>query len=88
MSVDADATSLVSTANLKLPPFWPSDPEVWFAQIEAQFSTHGFTAQKTTCRFDYIVVSLTPEYATEVQDIILRPPKTRPYDRLHEKLIK
>ena len=82
MSVDSDA-GRVSAVNLKLPPYWPSD---WFAQIVAQFSTRGITAQKT--EFEYIVASLTPEYTTEVRDIILRPPETRPYDRLREELIK
>jgi hypothetical protein len=72
--------------SVKLPPFWPSDPEVWFALVEAQFSTCGITAQKT--KFDYIIASLTPEYATEVRDIILHPPETRPYDSLREQLIK
>ena len=89
MAVESAAgseASRIAAINLKLPPFWPSHPEVWFAQVEAQFATRGITAQKTS--FEYIVASLSPEYATEVRDLILHPPATRPYDTLRDQLVK
>ena len=76
----------VSAVSIKLPPFWPTDPEVWFAQVEAQFTTRGVTAQKT--RFEYVVTSLRPEFATEIRDLLLRPPDETPYDKLKAELIK
>ena len=76
----------VAAVNVKLLPFRPSDPQIWFAQVEAQFTTRGITVQKT--KFDYIVASLAPEFTTEVRDLVLAPPVENPYDTLKEQLIK
>ena len=80
------ASTAIAAFNLKLPPFWSSDLEVWFQQVEAQFCTHSITAQCS--KFDYTVASLSPELATEVRDLIIHPPTDSPYDSLREQLIK
>ena len=76
----------VSAVSIKLPPFWPADPQVWFAQVEAQFSTRNITSQRT--RFDYVVAALAPEFATEVRDLLLTPPEVDPYTVLKDQLIQ
>ena len=76
----------LATVSLKLPTFWPADPELWFAQVDAQFRTKRITSQVT--KFEHVIATLDPQYAAEVRDIILKPPDTDPYDRLKEELIK
>ena len=89
-ATDAAATPAppptLAAVSIKLPPFWPTDPMVWFLQIEAQFSTRGISSQRT--RFEYVITSLSPEIACEVRDLLIRPPEERPYDTLKAELIK
>ena len=75
-----------SAISLKLPPFWPSDPDVWFKQVEAQFANWGITIEKT--KYDHVIASLSFDVATDVQDLILTPPSTTPYTTLKEVLIR
>ena len=70
----------VSTVSIKLPP---TDLEVWFAQDEAP---RGVTAQKTC--FNYVISSLSPKFAMEVRDLLLKPPADNPYSILKAELIK
>ena len=86
LMIMTDPKHMPPTLSIKLPPFWPADPQLWFAQIEAQFSTQNITAQKT--KFEYVIASLSPEYAAEVRDLPLRPPGENPYDVLKEQLVK
>ena len=82
----ATAGPAIAMVNLKLPPFWSSDPEVWFQQVKAQFRMRHVTVQRT--KFDHVVASLSPDFATEVRDLIIQPPADAPNDSLREQLIK
>ena len=76
----------VAAVSLKLPPYWPTDPSVWFAQVEAQFITRNITSQSTM--FAYVISSLQPEIAQEIRDLLISPPTDEPYNKLKSELIK
>ncbi|XP_037572057.1 uncharacterized protein LOC119454126 [Dermacentor silvarum] len=76
----------VSAVELKLPPFWSADPELWFIQMEAQFAARRITADLT--RYHHIVSSLPPATASEVRDLRLAPPAENTYHTLKETLIR
>ena len=76
----------VASVSVKLPPFWPNNPLVWFAQVEAQFFTRNITSQAT--KFAYVIAALQPEIAQEVRDILIYPPQATQYDILKAELIQ
>ena len=71
--------------SLKLPTFWTSQPEVWFAQAEAQFNLHGITAEDT--KYFYVLAALDQQTATRLLDLISRPPVDNKYKTLKDRLI-
>jgi len=71
---------------VRLPPFWPDRPAIWFTQAEAQFQLAAITRQRT--KFNYVVSQLNQQQAAEVEDIITSPPEHEPYDRLKVELVR
>ncbi|KAK5648560.1 hypothetical protein RI129_003452 [Pyrocoelia pectoralis] len=56
----------VHRVHMKLPPFWASDPEMWFAQVESHFRVSGISSDET--KYGYIASSLEAKYACELGD--------------------
>ncbi|XP_062532933.1 uncharacterized protein LOC134201704 [Bombyx mori] len=71
------------STHIRIPPFWPEKPEIWFAQVEGQFAIMRVTDE--TAKFYHILASLDRQYAAEVEDVLTGPPD---YQRLKEELIK
>ena len=57
---------------LKLPAFWAAQPQVWFAQAEAQFGIKNVTKDAT--RYYYVVAALDQHTAGRLVDSLSKPP--------------
>ena len=76
----------ICRAPLKLPPFWAEEPDIWFAQVEAQFDNAGVTNDVT--KYNSVIVSLDPQFSKAVKDIIVSPPAANRYEKLKTELVK
>ncbi|RUS68706.1 hypothetical protein EGW08_023533 [Elysia chlorotica] len=80
------APSSINAVSIKLPEFWTTSPEVWFARVEVQFGTKNITADQT--KYDYVVSALDITTAEEVQDVLVHPPDYDKYSALKKALLK
>ncbi|XP_046973671.1 uncharacterized protein LOC124540250 [Vanessa cardui] len=71
---------------VRVPPFWPDEPDIWFAQLEGQFMIAGITNDAT--KFFYVVSQLDRQYARAVKDIITNPTARDKYEKLKSELIR
>ena len=69
----------ISAVSIKLPEFWPEDPEIWFIRIEAQLRSRAVTHDQT--KFDYAVAALDNVTAAEVKSVLVNPPAENKYSR-------
>ncbi|XP_038221599.1 uncharacterized protein LOC119839404 [Zerene cesonia] len=83
-SIDFD--NEVFKTSVRIPPFWPEEPEIWFAQVEGQFAINRITSDQT--KFNHIINQLDNKYSREVKDIIIHPPEENKYETLKALLIK
>ena len=82
---DAEVSSTQERVAVRLPPFWPDKPALWFAQAEVQFELNGISSQKA--KFNQVVSQFNQQVASEVEDIIIAPSAHDPYDRLKAELV-
>ncbi|XP_032674655.1 uncharacterized protein LOC116845724 [Odontomachus brunneus] len=71
---------------IRAPPFWPEEPELWFAQLEGQFLLGGITQDST--KYGHVIAQLETRYAREVKDVIINPPTNDKYAAIKNALIE
>ena len=74
----------IQAVAVKLPQFWPADPDLWFAQAEAEFTIKKITADET--KYSYLVAALPQETARRVRDVLKSPPEANKYESLKRRL--
>ena len=66
--VNNTTRTIIHAATVKLPPFFPSAPQFWFAQAESQFRIKKIEVDLT--KFDHVMASLTEDMALHVMPAI------------------
>ena len=74
----------ISAVSIKLPEFWPEDPEIWFIRVEAQLRSRAVTHDQT--KFDYVVAALNNVTAAEVKSVLVNPPAEDKYKAIKQAL--
>ncbi|KFD51267.1 hypothetical protein M514_07867 [Trichuris suis] len=74
-------TATSASVSIKLPPFWPRSPRLWFAQAEAQFALRQITSSLT--KFYYVIAALPDD----VDDLLDAEPSS-PYGNMKTKLLQ
>lgn len=78
------ASEEISRVGVKAPPFWRTQPALWFKQIESQFSLSGIKNEET--KYHHLVSKLECEELALVQDI-LDPADNDAYCKIKARLL-
>ena len=58
--------------SLKLPAFWAAEPQIWFAQVKAQFALWKIVADNM--KYFYVLSALDQATASRLKNFISNPP--------------
>ena len=74
----------VNTVTMKVPPFFKHAPDIWFAQLEAQFDIKKITI--CSPKFNRCISALLSNVSAQLTHMI-RDPGEDPYHDIKDRLI-
>jgi hypothetical protein len=83
--VEVPNVAAAAMPSVKLPPFWPHSPVLWFSQAECVFATRGLVDQFQ--RYCHVVAMLPHESLRLVADLVEQPPEENPYNMIKQRLV-
>lgn len=85
-STNAVSKFVVPQINFKAPPFWRSNPELWFKEVEDQFIT--IPINNDAMQFQHVIAAIeSADISKQIADIILNPPIVNMYNTLKSRII-
>jgi len=81
--IEDDESHIIKIA-VRILPFWPEEPELWFTQLEGQFILCGIT---NDAKYAHVLSKIEPKQAWEIKDVITRPPAADKYRTLKKAFI-
>lgn len=76
----------VGKISVKPSKFTKDCPDIWFIQMESQFSIAGIERDRT--KFDHAIQALDPDVLVEVGHVVLNPSREGKYEALKAPLLK
>ena len=86
METQVETPAQLHRIAIKVPPFWADEPELFFAQMESQFTLGGITQDAT--KYAYVLSHIDTKYAKEIKDLITTPPVNNKYESIKKALIQ
>lgn len=83
---NAQQNNVVNRIQVRVPPFWKQNPQLWFRQLEAQFANSNIINDLT--KFNTIVGVIESDILSTVSDIVLDPPAVNMYNTIKQRLIQ
>jgi hypothetical protein len=76
----------VNAVAVKLPKFWPADPQTWFHQAEAAFRRSNVTVSYT--KYNQVLMKLPTDVVMSVRDLVntMQPNTLDAYEQLKARL--